>query len=354
MIGACLVTAPLIWQKLRTLRSKTVKRPGRGPSPTALARSPTAQSNPPTRHFEIFKVALRSFHSAQCYYAISLQIAALIALYGHSTTIGSLWDELVVLVVSADGLIPVVIAFYALANVNRRDMYMAVLTGATVLLSSITGYHVIQHVKHVDFNETSLSLVDQVSDVEWPAACGGTGLQYLCPSPYGQPEVYNAPTWLKAIAISVDIIVILLFLCSIFLHLPDKLRSKLSSGLFKNSSKIDRSKEGRASGGFAQYMLFAVHVIAGILLAFFGAVEFFFLHALIAGNYLLNRSDWSFGQIVGILIWVSIIIDFSVEEGSKPNLKLSVLFLRRMRSLLTGTDMQGCFSTGAHEARIGT
>lgn len=267
---------------------------------------------------------MRGFHNAQCYYAISLQVASLVALYGPNAATEDLWDETVLLLVSADGIISVVLVFHVLVITDKRDFFLALFTSVTVLLSSIAGYHI---TRNKDFGVSKpLSFVEYASVGQWPAACGATPPQILCATRWAGFQFHHAKTWFLGLAISLDVITILLFLWHVIFLLPESFRSGMLAmfGCYETTSSSPTTTSPAASAKLhllcsqrASYTMTILNAGAGILFAVSCAVEFFFFYELIVGDSLASTSSWTFGQIVGILIWFSVLVDLAVAEGSK-------------------------------------
>jgi hypothetical protein len=148
------------------------KADSKDPKPT----TPHQEEAEPKGHYEIVNAVVADFHKSQCYFAIALQIAAFVILRGGfaSTT----WtDKNFLLLVSADGLAPVVLTFYTIMTFGTKSWYVIVLTVITVVLSSITGGVVCQGFLHSDITLTNHFPVNTGS---WPVACGRDGPNAIC------------------------------------------------------------------------------------------------------------------------------------------------------------------------------
>jgi len=144
----------------------------------------------PKGHYAIVNSVVAEFHKSQCYFAIALQIATFVIIRGGFAS--TAWvDQNFLLLVSADGLVPVVLTCYTIMTFGTKSWYIIVLTVITVVLSSITGGSVSRHFLKVDQE----SAIPKVGGGSWPAACGGLGPIGICEQ-FPDPE--TAPWYSSA------------------------------------------------------------------------------------------------------------------------------------------------------------
>lgn len=74
----------------------------------------------PSDQYSILVFVLTEFHKAQCSFAIALQLASFVVVFGTRRTLDYV-DESLLLLVSADGLIPIVLNLYTLMVYGRKS-----------------------------------------------------------------------------------------------------------------------------------------------------------------------------------------------------------------------------------------
>ena len=146
----------------------TMKKKGAWMFPTQVAASPPLGNE--KGHSRLWIFAMREFHKLRCYYAIALLIASFVALYSRNDTERAQLDDVYLMLISANGLIPVSLTFYSLMLVRRTTPYHAVLTIVSALLASTTGFWIVKN----------YSLNQPFTSEQWPDTCGALSPQYIC------------------------------------------------------------------------------------------------------------------------------------------------------------------------------
>ena len=284
------------YQFIKLRRSK--KHP---PPPTPYRNTP--YTNPQSEafsHLHNFHRFLSDFHKLQCYYSITLQIAALIALYGPPSTTNSIrnpFDEAFLLLVSTNGIIPIAVMFYTLGLCDIVTLYHIPLTSLSAILGSITGIEIVRLLSK-PYERTSLS------DSEWPAATAGLAPEGICGRKYEitYPEKLKPGKVFLVGTVLCDS-VILGIIASYWLatrngHLTFPGRS------FPLSERTTR------------LMNIMIHVVTASTLVYCTALECFFFYQMLVPQYdrIVNFQDWGFGQIVGMTVWAVVIVDFVRHE----------------------------------------
>ena len=236
---------------------------------------------------------MEEFHKVQCYYAIALLIASLVALYGRNETEKSQLDNGFLLLISANGLIPVSLTFYTLILVGRTTQYHVVLTVISALLASTTGFWIVKN----------YSLDRPISSEQWPVACGALSPQYICGLSFALEYVYNPQIIFAVCATLCDLLISFLVVRYTLSHFEVGALAQLKQRLLPKGSK---------TRGLVKIVLHTLAV--GILLACTLMELFFFVQLLFNKGTIMDVHDWSFGQIVGITVWLAVIVDLARHE----------------------------------------
>lgn len=243
-------------------------------------------------HIDLWLQCLSEFHKAQCFYSIALQIASFVAIYGKNKNRS---DNMFLLLISADGLVPISIALYTLLILRHAQIYDVVLAGTSALLASISGFSVI----------LGYSSVKNASDGNWSASCGRQSPHGICDLTTDFRFNENPNLFFTGGAIVLDILIASLILVYCWPRL------KLLTGSKKLECPLLLSQRVRT------VITFTLHVSVIIILLACTAIEgFFFVVVLQPYNFYVSH-DWSFGQVVGITIWSAIIVDLIRHELGK-------------------------------------
>ena len=278
---------------------KSKKTLARGNVQGSKSRESPAQSSPTVQtrkddkgHIGLWLQFLSDFHKAQCFYSIALQIASFVAIYGKSK---NRTDDMFLLLISADGLVPISLALYTLLILGHAQVYDVVLAGTSALLASITGFSII----------LGYSFTKNASDGSWPTSCGSQSPHGICEIPTDFKFNDNPNLYFIGGAIMLDILIASLIL----VYCWPRLKSITGSKMLKRPLPI--SMRARTS------IVISLHVFVTITLIACTIIEgCFFVGVLLPNNFYVSH-DWSFGQVVGITIWSAIIMDLIRHELGK-------------------------------------
>ena len=327
-----------LYRFLRTHRyqkqGSTATRSNRQGLPDADSISPdTIASENASPHLQNFLRYLSDFHKLQCYYAITLQIATLIALYGPSTTTHSIrnpFDEAFLLLLSINGILPVSIMLYSLALVGDITIYDICLTSLSAILASDTGITIVNFLSqpHNSGKGTRGSYID------WPAATGGLAPETICGRRYKiryPKKLTPEKVFLVGTVLCDGFLIGLIIWWILATYYPHK-TSKLSAYLQRHrwctrpswclpppnrspvpSETKPRSRSGKIADRAAQS---AGHISAAIIFIFATGMEYFCFYQMLVPQYdrIVDFRDWGFGQIVGIAVWAVVFIDLARHE----------------------------------------
>ena len=235
-------------------------------------------------HFKLRVHVLSEFHKAQCLYSIALQMASFAAIYGGNK---NQEDDMFLLLVSADGLVPVALVLYTLLLFEHANGYHVILSTISALLASITGFSVILGFDYVGTYGGS-----------WPATCGGLAPSEICSYQFhfgveGDPNLYFIGG-----AIAIDIVIIALVMWYVLARA--KIHEYPNTLLSTNRSGV-------------RLAVIILHASAVLILLTISALELYWLITLLIGPSIMDY-DWGFGQIVGITIWAAVVIDLVRHE----------------------------------------
>ena len=286
-------------RKLRPSQQQEDRRHGKTISIESLSRikPPVAERT----HTSLWLHLTSEFHKLQCYYSIVLQIASLTALYGNDTPARNTYDETFLLLISANGLVPVSLTCYALTWFDYLDSYSVILTVLSALLASITGFHIVVTFPAVDGKV--------MVGGTWPATCGGLSPTGIC----GMNDTLGYHLWPNhffiAGGMACDVIILSLTL-------------RYLTSYISFHGRRSRHREQRLVGegpaskrGVARWIGIITRTTTITTLIFLTAIEFFFFKLLLIDhNNILDNNNWSFGQIVGIATWSAVIVDLIWHE----------------------------------------
>ncbi|MCJ1269855.1 hypothetical protein MMC22_009748 [Lobaria immixta] len=235
--------------------------------------------------------SLSAFHMAQCFYSIALQIAAIVAIYGKNK---NREDDIFLILISANGLVPVADTLYTLLVVRYARLYDLILAGTSALLASFTAFSII-----FGFSST-VSLTGS----DWPASCGGLSPQFVCDVQFdfqpeffvfgGQVSMAEKRAYIIGGAILFDIIVALLILSYFLPWLSTKIPIKIRYFSRLASKRLPR---------------LVLVGLCNVVLSGGTIVELCVLGLFLSPDIALTGHKWSFGQIVGITVWSAVIVD---------------------------------------------
>lgn len=267
------------------------------------------QSEKQTKHRDRLIPPLVEFHKTQCFFMFAVQISAMVSMKARlfdATTLQQLRNNYcVVTVLAFGGLVPVTFILSALRVLHQNSWYMLFLSAVTVSMSAATYYTA------SNFN---LSAKDISTSGTSYKGCGFVNPTALCLT-HGC-EQYGTNRGLDqegAIILSL-IVILLLFL--------ERCRVEQWPGLSKvcepYTARFGKVGQDILFGClgfivivfhfvyFVQYLqdltTFAKFSIGNSTYKYYGAVEIF------------NSFEWSFGQIVALVVWMPPICEYIVLE----------------------------------------
>lgn len=262
------------------------------------------------RHWEVTNAILADFQKAQCYLTIALQIASFVVIFSDLVST-SYNDQNLLLLVSLDGLIPVVLGLYTLMTFGKKSWYMITLSVISVALASATGCYISLKVLLPQASQSDVQTIN-VAGGTWPAVCGGTGPEGVCngigPNAVGFDD--DSSAFLAMMAV-LDAITVLLVLWKI--STESTIAWSTASGWLANRlTGQQKSREHNLHR--IQYVtrIFFHFLVASSILGCL-AVELYFFDQIFTSS-LVDFTSWGFGQIVGITVWAGIFIEAAYLE----------------------------------------
>ena len=276
----------------------TIKEKGAWISSSKIATNPPTLGNKKS-HSKLWIFAMGEFHKLQCYYAITLLIASFVALYSRNGAERAQLDDVFLMLISANGLIPVSLTFYTLILLRRTTPYHIVLTIISALLASITGFWIVKN----------YSLDQPVTSEQWPDTCGALSPQYICGGYDFELNGGYYPQIVFTVAATLcNILILYLVVWYTLSRFKNKYLARLKERLLPKGSRTLR------------LVKVVLHTLAVIILLACTTMELFFFVKLLFNKYTItDLHDWGFGQIVGITVWVAVIVDLARHEiGMSP------------------------------------
>lgn len=239
------------------------------------------------------------FPKLQCYYAIALLIASFVALYGRNDADRAQLDDVFLMLISANGLIPVSLTFYTLMLLRRTTPYHIVLTIMSALLASTTGFWIVRN----------YSSDQPATSEKWPDTCGALSPQYICGGyKFKMNDAYDPQIFFTVAATLCDILILYLVVWYALIRFKNEYLARLKKKLLPKGSRT------------LPLVKAVLHTLAVIILLACTTMElFFFVKLLFNKHTITDLHDWGFGQIVGITVWVAVIVDLARHEiGMSP------------------------------------
>ncbi|KAL2039291.1 hypothetical protein N7G274_007959 [Stereocaulon virgatum] len=278
-----------------------------------LKYTPTLRDSKRARDiFDILITAVVGFHKAQCYFALAIQIAALVLTAGQASYSASPWDDYIndelCYIVATNGYIPVIFTLAYISFFGRRSWYLISLSFCSFVLSTTT----LAEVTRIFWGVP----VDYATDGSvLCGACGGHSTQDLiaawCPPNTATPDVgaFKAAKgwwnwaiwavclfWLIHTAWKMDMSTLTLFFRR---WIPGHNYPAKGEPIFK---KIGSSFAGLWRKLRIVYIFFPISWATAFGYQYSG-FALFFQHSEISNS-------WSFGQIVAITVWIPNFAEF--------------------------------------------
>ena len=276
----------------------TIKEQGAWMSSSNIAANPPPLGNEKS-HSKLWIFAMGEFHKLQCYYAIALLIASFVALYGRNDAARAQLDDAFLMLISANGLVPVSLTFYTLTLLRRTTPYHIVLTIMSALLASTTGFWIVRN----------YSLDQPATSEQWPDTCGALSPQYICGGyEFEMNDNYYPQIFFTVAATLCDILTLYLVMWYTLSRFKNQYLARLKERLLPKGSRTHRLVKA------------VLHTLAVVILLGCTTMELFFFVKLLFNKYTItDLHDWGFGQIVGITVWVAVIVDLARHEiGMSP------------------------------------
>ena len=262
-----------------------------------------------SKHRDRLVPPLVEFHKTQCFFMFAVQVSAMASMKNklfNATSLQQLQNNYCVIKVLAfGGFTPITFILLVLRMLHQNSWYMLFLSAATVGMSAATYFTA----SNLELSPKDIST--QGTNYE---GCGLTNPTSFCLS--NGCSLYGSNHGLGqegAFILSLVFILILFLegchvqrwtgmskLCNLFLTRFGKLGKELLFGCLGFIISVLHFVY------FGQYLqdltIFARYSIGNVSYKYWGAVEIF------------NSSDWSFGQIVALIVWASPICEFMVLE----------------------------------------
>ncbi|KAF2734237.1 hypothetical protein EJ04DRAFT_603366 [Polyplosphaeria fusca] len=275
------------------------------------------------KHEVNFTNFLVQFHKAQCYFSATIQIASL----SYDIFDIDLLVTFLLIPLATNGVLPVVFNLVLLFRQGKATMDVLFLTTACWILSSVVYWVLYSHIiplnQHMSTDEQKYRAYQQfmykLSSID---ACGGYSALAVCPDNFhlGRDEITLASHNLRVLTpIIWTFSTVCLF--SVFLgkyikyHRGAKARyaqvaaASASGGESETETRYDDHPPFFRSrfGADVAYWLTTTCFLAGIGMQ---------LSLLSIGTSLnmMNRGNWSFGQIVAVTIWAQPLMGYLYDE----------------------------------------
>ncbi|CAI6316941.1 unnamed protein product [Periconia digitata] len=325
----------VIWFALSTFTVFNRKGRERHPPPLAVEGEADNSKSAPRKHYssskeekthqEVLESFLLQFHKAQCYFSATIQIASL----SYNIFNTNLLMTFMLTPLATNGVLPVVFAYMILIHCKKATPDVTLLTITCWLLSSIvfwTLYHGITPINNEIQSEIKryrayqqfmykLSAIDE---------CGGFSGLAVCPenNVLGREDITAASRKLRALT---PIIWSFATACLLGMLAPKCFtrRNSLEKKERRNRGE-NRKVEIPLSGKGPHYnILFLGSLSLGAILYVVLSLLFLAgvgmqLSLLSIGTSLnmMDRTDWGFGQVVAISVWIPPLLGYLYEEMS--------------------------------------
>ena len=299
---------------------------------------------------KITVAALVNFHTAQCYFSSTVQIAALIIVRGTLKTPGAVLnsddysdvhsefvDTSVLIVLATSGFIPVTFGLASITRFGRPSWHLIMLSLVTFTLATATlstFYHYGRQYGKLDDYYSSLQN-DGYIDYGTCAIGGHVGdtVFPLCGSSFLNSNAISASTitkWWVWVAWAVCMAWMLLCFYSKLMgpRPPKMVRSRLDSAPPHHPWKKLLGKiMGRLNGRL---------LISIVTPALCFSVQFYLISVL--NRHYLVSQVWSFGQIIAVTVWMPPISEFYHDVISKCYVTCTHSFEDWLSGVDSGSD----------------
>lgn len=295
------------------------------PKPNPSKEDPNSDSSSGiATHQGLFENFIVQFHNAQCYFSATLQIAAL----SYDIFETNMLITFMLTPLATNGVLPVVFNYVLLFRCGKSDAGVTLLTVTCWLLSSIVYW--ILYASIIPINQ------DIKSDIKRYRAyqqfmyklsaldeCGGYSALAVCPDNFilGKDDIFKASHNLRVLTPIIWGFSTVVLLAT----LAGKLAKWTRSWKYEKTeqSEMEGGEEHKSArtrpsndhppflrsrlGASLTYWLVTVCFLAGIGMQ---------LSLLSIGTslHMMDRMDWSFGQIVAVTIWTPPLLGYLYDE----------------------------------------
>lgn len=298
-------------------------------TPTQSQPQPASQAKKSklATHRGIFENVLIQFHQAQCYFSATLQIASLS--YGIFST--NMLITFMLTPLATNGVLPVIFAYIMLLRCGKATPDITLLTALCWLLSTIVYWSLYSSIIPINSEIRSEELryrayqqfMYKLSAIE---ACGGYSALAVCPDNFqvGKDQIRHASRRLRVLTPIIWAFSTACLLGALGIKLKERLRHRADRHKTSAQGKRNEFQEGMKppekeeppnnplSGGRMDlvYYVIVLGFLAGIgmqlsLLSIYTSLK------------MMNRKNWSFGQIVAVTIWAPAVLGYAYDEGCK-------------------------------------
>lgn len=260
-------------------------------------------------HTHAIVIALVEFHKAQCYFSFSLQIAALVLIAQNSSTkdMPDYQDARLMPGISMTGIVPVIFTLTCISRYGRQSWYLIILSSVTGILATATLISITRFWAVLDAPVPDTGIADFDSATR-KAVCGTMNWSDIC-NPYSATAIDRVPlryTWAVW-----AICCLWLIYCVL---------SKLLFGAPKNP-RVARLVENwktpdnrlRASIHFVPLSCYRSLGLLSWMFCF--AFQLYYYAAYFLDG--LVSTQWTFGQIISVTVWMPSIVEYLYLEFCK-------------------------------------
>ena len=267
------------------------------------------------KHLERLIPALVEFHKTQCFFMFAVQVSALASMKARLLGASSLQqlqnNYCVITVLAFGGFVPITFILFELSLLHQKSWYMLLLSSLSVAMSAAT---------YFTASNFELSAKDISTQGMTYNGCGLANPTAFCLT--NGCETYGSNRGLGQVGAFILSLLVILGLFLEHCHVerwPGVNIIRRSSGFSKGGIEIAFRCVGFIIVVFhfvffGEYLqdlsVFARFSIGNVSYKNYGAVEIF------------NSFDWSFGQIVALVVWLPPICEYIVLELGRSSLSI--------------------------------
>lgn len=303
------VAFELYYRRRSSKRAHAAEHPTDKPKPEPDQSDEASAMECPKKpnHKKLFEDLLVDFHKAQCYFSATIQIASLN--YGIFDT-----DMLVTFMLTplaTNGVLPVVFTFVLLFRCGRSTMDVTILTVACWFLASLVYWVLYANIIPINTQITSENkryrayqqFMYKLSALD---ACGGYSALAVCPQNFvvGKGDITSASHKLRVLTPLIWTFATFCLLMMLAGKVLKWRRGKQHTLLSGGHQESQTSLHEHGHPPFFRSRLGATLTYWVVTLCFLAGIGMQ-LSLLSIGTSLnmMNRDDWSFGQIIAVTLW---------------------------------------------------